>query len=123
MQGNRDHRGAPDARPRAHAGGHTAEIQRGERDGIPEGQELADDIRPAREPEAQVRQQEVLGGGLLRLDGRPERGHHREIHQGAGGCRHRAGQVERQGILRPVQEIGTRPAGSTGSPRVKGNLA
>ena len=75
------------------------------------------------EPEAQVRQQEVLGGGLLRLDGRPERGHHREIHQGAGGCRHRAGQVERQGILRPVQEIGTRPAGSTGSPRVKGNLA
>ena len=43
--------------------------------------------------------------------------------RGAGIPRHRAGQVERQGILRPVQEIGTRPAGSTGSPRVKGNLA
>ena len=123
VQGRRDNRGAPHARPCAHAAGDTAEVQRVERDGLSEGQELAHDLRQARQPEVQVRQQEVLGGGLLRLDGRPERGHHREIHQGAGGCRHRAGQVERQGILRPVQEIGTRPAGSTGSPRVKGNLA
>ena len=74
------------------------------------------------EPEAQVRQQGVLGGGLLRLHRRARRGDRREVHQGAGGRRHRAGQAERQGVLRPVQEVaGARR--STGSPRVKGNRA
>ena len=34
-----------------------------------------------------------------------QRGDHREVHQGAGGRRHRAGQAERQGVLRPVQEV------------------
>ena len=58
-----------------------------------------------RERECLVRRQEVLGGGPLRLRRRPERGDHRELHQGAGGRRHRAGQAERQGVLRPVQEI------------------
>lgn len=74
------------------------------------------------EPEAQVRQQGVLDGGLLRLHRRARRGDRREVHQGAGGRRHRAGQAERQGVLRPVQEVaGARR--STGSPRVKGNRA
>ena len=61
--------------------------------------------RRERERECLVRRQEVLGGGPLRLHRRPERGDHREVHQGAGGRRHRAGQAERQGVLRPVQEI------------------
>lgn len=41
-----------------------------ERDGAPEGKELAHGLRPTCEPEVQVRQQEVLGGGLLRVDRR-----------------------------------------------------
>ena len=61
--------------------------------------------RRERERECLVRRQEVLGGGPLRLHRRPERGDHREVHQGAGGRRHRAGQAERQGVLRPVREI------------------
>ena len=59
------------------------------------------------EPQAQVREQEVLGRGPLRLDRRPERGHDREVHQGAGSCGHRPRQARRQGVRGPVQqEIG-----------------
>ena len=82
VQGDRDNRGAPDARPRARAAGDPAEVQRRERHGLPEGEELADDIRQARQPQVQVRQQEVLGGGLLRVHRRPERGDDRQVHQG-----------------------------------------
>lgn len=45
-------------------------MRRIERDGPPEGEGPADDIRQAREHEVQVRQQEVLGRGLLRVHGR-----------------------------------------------------
>ena len=38
------------------------------------------------EPQAQVREQEVLGRGLLHPGRRPGRGHDREVHQGAGSC-------------------------------------
>ena len=48
------------------------------------GEELADGIRQAREHEVQVRQQEVLGRGPLRVHRRPERGDGREVHPGAG---------------------------------------
>ena len=41
------------------------------------------------EPQVQVREQEVLGRGPLRLDRRHERGHDREVHPGAGAGRHR----------------------------------
>jgi putative transposase len=45
--------------------------------------------------------------GPLRLDRRPERGHDREVHQGAGSCGHRPRQAQRQGVRGPVQqEIG-----------------
>ena len=104
VQGGGDNRGAPDARPRARAAGDPAEAQRRERHGLPEGEELADDIRQARQPQVQVRQQALLVRGLLRVDRRPERGDDSEAHQGAGGPRHRAGQVERQGVRGPVQE-------------------
>ncbi len=50
------------------------------------------------EPQVQVREQEVLGRGLLRLDRRHERGHNREVHQGAGSCGHRPRQAQRQGV-------------------------
>ena len=50
------------------------------------------------EPQAQVREQEALGRGLLRVHRRPERGHNREVHPGAGAGRHRPGPAERQGI-------------------------
>lgn len=40
-QGDRDHRGTPDARPHQHAAGDSAEVQRIARDGLPEGEELA----------------------------------------------------------------------------------
>lgn len=73
-----------------------------ERDGLLEGEELADDLRQACQPQVQVRQQEVLGGRLLRLDRGPERGHGREIHQGAGSPRHRAGQAEGERARGPV---------------------
>ena len=52
VQGDRDNRGAPDARPRARAAGDPAEVQRRERHGLPEGEELADDIRQARQPQS-----------------------------------------------------------------------
>ena len=113
VQGDRDNRGAPDARPRARAAGDPAQVQRRERHGLPEGEELADDIRQARQPQVQVRQQEVLGGGLLRVHRRPERGDDREVHQGAGVPRHRAGQAEREGARGPLQEevsLPVRPA-------------
>ena len=59
------------------------------------------------EPQVQVREQEVLGRGLLRLGRRHERGHDREVHQGAGSCGHRPRQAQRQGVRGPVQqEIG-----------------
>jgi putative transposase len=35
--------------------------------------------------------------GLLRVHCRPERGHDREVHQGAGSCGHRPRQAQRQG--------------------------
>ncbi len=38
--------------------------------GYLKGKSLAHDLRQAREPEVQVRQQEILGGGLLRVDRR-----------------------------------------------------
>ena len=102
VEGRRDHRGAPDARPRPHAGQHTAQAERVVLYGVPEGQELAHDVRPAREPQVQVRQQEVLGGGLLRVDRRAERSHDREVHPRAGEGRHGPGQAERQGVRGPV---------------------
>ena len=102
MQGDRDNRGAPDARPRAHAARDTAEARRGQRDGLPEGQELADDLRPAREHEVQVRQPEVLVGRLLRVDRRPERGDDSEVHTGAGEGGHSVGSAEREGVRGPV---------------------
>ncbi len=46
--------------------------------GYLKGEELADDIRQARQPQVQVRQQEVLGGGLLRVHRRPEQGDDRQ---------------------------------------------
>ena len=59
------------------------------------------------QPEIQVREQEVLGGRLLRVHCRPERGHDREVHPGAGAGGHRPGPAERQGVRGPVQqEIG-----------------
>ncbi len=59
------------------------------------------------EPQVQVREQEVLGGRLLRVHCRPERGRDREAHQGAGSCGHRPRQARRQGVRGPVQqEIG-----------------
>jgi len=81
--------------------------------GYLKGEELADDIRQARQPQVQVRQQEVLGGGLLRVHRRPERGDDRQVHQGAGVPRHRAGQAEREGIRGPLPEeviLPVRPA-------------
>ena len=106
VEGRGDNRGAPDARPRPHAGEHPAEDQRLELHGVPEGEELASHVRPARQPEVQVRQQEVLGGGLLRVHRRAQRGHDREVHPRAGAGRHRAGQAERQGVRGPVQQVG-----------------
>ena len=50
------------------------------------------------EPQAQVREQEVLGRGLLHPGRRPGRGHDREVHQGAGSCGHRPRQAQRQGV-------------------------
>ena len=59
------------------------------------------------EPQVQVREQGVLGRGLLRLDRRHVRGHNREVHQGAGSCGHRPRQAQRQVVRGPVQqEIG-----------------
>ena len=104
VQGGGDNRGAPDARPRPHAGQHTSQDQRVQLHGLPQGQERAHDVRQARQPQVQVRQQALLVRGLLRVDRRPERGDDSEVHQGAGGPRHRAGQVERQGVRGPVQE-------------------
>ncbi len=104
VQGRGDHRGAPDARPRAHTGQHPAQDIGLELHGLPEGEERADGVRQAREPQVQVRQQEVPGGGLLRLNSRAQRGNDREVHQGAGGRRHRARQVERQGVRGSVRE-------------------
>ena len=43
-------------------------------------------------------------GGLLRVHRRPERGDDRQVHQGAGVPRHRAGQAEREGVRGPLQE-------------------
>ena len=61
------------------------------------------------EPQVQVREQEVLGGRLLRLDCRPERGRNRDAHPGAGTGGHRPRQARRQGVRGPVQqEIGRR---------------
>ena len=50
------------------------------------------------EPQVQVREQEVLARGALRLDRRHERGHDCEVHQGAGSCGHRPRQAQRQGV-------------------------
>ena len=63
VEGGGDHRGAPHAGPRPHAGQHPAEAQRLELHGLPEGQELPAHVRPAREPQVQVREQEVPGRG------------------------------------------------------------
>ena len=63
MEGGWDNRGAPRAGPRAHAGGHPAQDQRIELHGLPEGEELSPHVRQACQPEMQVREQEVLGGG------------------------------------------------------------
>ena len=63
MEGRRDDGGAPRAGPRAHAGGHPAQDQRTGLHGIPEGEELSPHVRQACQPEIQVREQEVLGGG------------------------------------------------------------
>lgn len=44
---------------------------------------------------------------------RPERGDDRQVHQGAGVPRHRAGQAEREGVRGPLQEeviLPVRPA-------------
>ena len=56
------------------------------------------------EPQAQVREQEALGRGLLHPGRRPGRGHDREVHQGAGSCGHRPRQAQRQGVRGPVQQ-------------------
>ena len=40
---------------------------------------------------------------------RPERGDDRQVHQGAGVPRHRAGQAEREGVRGPLQEGVTPP--------------
>jgi hypothetical protein len=50
------------------------------------------------EPQVQVREQEVLGRGLLCPGRRHERGHDREVHQGAGSRGHRPRQAQRQGV-------------------------
>ena len=52
--------------PCAYAVENTAEIQRVGYNGISERQKLADDIRPACEPEIQVRQPAFLAQGVLR---------------------------------------------------------
>jgi hypothetical protein len=56
------------------------------------------------EPQVQVREQEVLDGRLLPARRRHERGHDREVHQGAGSCGHRPRQAQRQGVRGPVQQ-------------------
>lgn len=101
-QGDRDNREAPYARPRPYAARDTAEVQRGQRDGLPEGQELTDDLRPAREHEVQVRQPEVLVGRLLRVGRRPERGDASQVDTRAGVDGHSSGPAEREGVRGPV---------------------
>ena len=62
---------------------HPAEAQRRERQGgLPEGKS-SDDIRQARQPQVQVRQQEVLGGGLLRVHRSALNERRRWAHQGS----------------------------------------
>ena len=66
LQGCGDNLRAPNAGPYTYAGEHTAEIQRVTDNGVPEGEELANDIRQARKSKVPVRQQAFLGGGILR---------------------------------------------------------
>ena len=51
---------------------YTTEIQRVRSDGVPEGEERADDIRQTRKPEVQVREPALLSRRLLREHGRTE---------------------------------------------------
>lgn len=78
LQGGRDNRGAPVARSRPYAGRHTFQDERIELHRAPQGQEYADDVRQARQPEAQVRKLSLLVRRLLCDDRRPERGDDRK---------------------------------------------
>lgn len=86
LRGRGGDRGASDARPCAHAGWHPAEDHRVELYGLPEREKLAHDVREARQPQIQVRQQEVLAWGLLRIDCRAERGDGRQCIRGQEAC-------------------------------------
>ena len=66
MERDRDHRRTYDAGPCPLAGERATEIQHLPNHGIFKGKECNDDIRAAREPEIQIREQELLGNGVLR---------------------------------------------------------
>ena len=69
------------SRSYTHAAVDTAEVQRVERDGVPEGEEQPDDLRQVREPEIQIRESGVLVTRLLCRYRGKEQGCNREIHQ------------------------------------------
>ena len=64
-EGNRDPGSRGVSRPCAYAAVDTAEVQRGERDGVSEREEQPDDIRQVCESEVQIREQGILVPRIL----------------------------------------------------------